>query len=97
MELTVILATAKSGTQGRNTSVHSSSREGWNLFAEIGSQVYLNISINVGTSFNLGVNPARTTLSEHAIHSTQSINIVSDYKHVYHLYPRDDTIQNIKC
>ena len=37
--------------------------------------LYVNISHNVGTSLYLGVKPALTTLSEHAMHSIQSVKM----------------------
>jgi hypothetical protein len=70
--LTLILATEKSGTGGRNVSVHSSSWTPWKRFACEGSQRYVSILHRVSTSLYFGVSPARMTLSEHAMHSMQS-------------------------
>lgn len=83
MELTVILATANSGTGGRKISVNTSSRNGWIFLAEADSHSNDNICIKVGTSFGFGVSPARITLSEHAIHSMQSENWKSNINHLY--------------
>ena len=42
-------------------------------FSPGGEGRYVSISHRVGTSLNFGVRPARTTLSEHAMHSMQSV------------------------
>jgi hypothetical protein len=70
--LTIILATEKSGIGGLNLSVCSSSWMPWKRFALAGSQLYVSILHRVSTSLCFGVRPARTTLSEHAMHSMQS-------------------------
>lgn len=81
--LTLILATEKSGTGGQNLSVYMSSWMPWKRFSFEGSQLYVSIMHSVSTSLYFGVRPARTTLSEHAMHSIQS---VSTHKNGYVMF-----------
>ena len=71
---TCILVTQKSSTGGLYTATQGSlgSVVNGNRFCSASLQSYDSISHNTGTSMNLGVSPALTTLSEHAIHSMQS-------------------------
>ena len=43
----------------------------------MGAYEYVSMLVSVGMSWNLGVNPARTTLSEDAMHSIMSENLLT--------------------
>lgn len=69
---TLISATAKSFTGGLQIFVKASSMLGWKRTVSGDLLSYSSIPTSVGTSMNLGVSPALTTLSEQAMHSIQS-------------------------